>query len=134
MRHPLRDGSVILAIPEDHTREELGRLFGDSGWEMHACRGIDELRQMLKPGWSGVIVTSESFRDATWRQILAMASRTCPRAQVIVVGMLADRNLWADVLNHGAFDLIAPPFSTEAVRVATSAWERSQQRVRYATA
>jgi len=42
---------------------------------------------------------------------------------LIVTSRLADERLWAEVLNLGAFDVIAKPFDRmETMRVISAAW------------
>ena len=50
---------------------------------------------------------------------------------VIVTSRLADDRLWAEVLNLGAYDVLAKPFDrTEAIRAVGAAWRAWGRLVR----
>jgi FixJ family two-component response regulator len=118
-----RRGSVVVVSHDDQNRTALRRIFSDSGWQIRERRAVSEFRQYLKPRWSGVILTECCLPDGTWKDILALANEVCPNAQIVVTSRLADEQLWAEVLNRGAFDLLAQPLEeSEVIRVGTSAW------------
>lgn len=130
-----RRGSVAVVSNDDRNRAALRRIFGEGGWQIRESRGVSEFRQSLKPRWSGVILTETCLPDGTWQDILSLANAVCPDAQIVVTSRLADEHLWAEVLNRGAFDLLAQPLdATEVIRVGTSAWMHSQPHVRTTTA
>jgi DNA-binding NtrC family response regulator len=126
---PALSGSVVVISHDVSTRATLRRIFGTSGWGVRERRAISEFRRYLKPHWSGVVLTDCCLPDGTWRDVLALANSVCPEAQVVVTSRLADEHLWAEVLNHGAFDLLAQPLDdSEVLRVGTSAWLHSKPR------
>jgi DNA-binding NtrC family response regulator len=128
-------GSVVLVSHDDQNRAALRRIFSDLGWEVREKRAVAEFRQCIKPRWSGVVLTECHLPDGTWQDILAHTATICPHAQVVVMSRLADERLWAEVLNRGAFDLLAEPVEqTEVVRVGTSAWRLAQPKVARAIA
>lgn len=130
-----RHGSVVVVSDDEENRASLRRIFGENGWYVRESRGITEFRRSLKPRWSGVVLTETSLPDGTWKDVLSLANSVCPDAQIVVTSRLADDYLWAEVLNRGAFDLLAQPLDrTEVIRVGTSAWMHSQRRQLLATA
>jgi DNA-binding NtrC family response regulator len=63
-----------------------------------------------------VILTEASLPDGGWIDVLHMV-RQCEREpQVIVTDPQADARFWAEVLNLGAYDLLAQPFYEPEVR------------------
>ena len=63
-----------------------------------------------------VILTEAALPDGTWVDALHLA-RDCARdLQVIVTDPHADGRFWAEVLNLGAYDLLAQPFYEPEVR------------------
>ena len=130
-----RRGSVVVVSNDDQNRAALRRIFAEDGWQISESRGVSDFRLSLKPRWSGVVLTETCLPDGTWHDILSLANAVCPHAQIVVTSRLADEHLWAEVLNRGAFDLLAQPLDdTEVIRVGTSAWMHSQPTARPATA
>jgi DNA-binding NtrC family response regulator len=63
-----------------------------------------------------VILTEAALPDGKWQDVLNLA-RGCPReTEVIVTDPQADACFWAEVLNLGAYDLLAQPFYEPEVR------------------
>ena len=62
--------------------------------------------------------------DDDWRQVLAQLETLQSEPVLIVASHLADEDVWAEVLNLGAFDLLlsAPFVPEEVLRVTESAW------------
>ena len=63
-----------------------------------------------------VILTEAALPDGNWVDVLQLA-RECPGApRVIVTDPQADARFWSEVLNLGAYDLLAQPFYEPEVR------------------
>ncbi len=62
-----------------------------------------------------LIFTAASFRDGTWRDVVAMAKRTEPPRPVILVTRLDEISLYLEAMNEGACDYIVPPFGAADV-------------------
>jgi DNA-binding NtrC family response regulator len=73
-------------------------------------------RGELREADYNVILTEATLPDGNWVDALHLA-RECPRElDVIVTDSHADDRLWSQVLNFGAYDLIAQPFYQPEVR------------------
>jgi DNA-binding NtrC family response regulator len=132
---PNGNGAVVVISHDDENRAALRRIFREMGWTFCERRAVAAFRNSLKPLWSGVILTESSLPDGDWRDILSFSNSRCPGAQVVVMSRVADEALWAEVLNRGAFDLLAmPPEQPEVVRVGASAWRQSNLRASRASA
>jgi DNA-binding response OmpR family regulator len=59
-----------------------------------------------------IVISASELPDGTWRDILAASQQLPIPPPVLIASRLADELLWAEVLNLGAFDLIARPFDT----------------------
>jgi FixJ family two-component response regulator len=80
---------------------------------------------------SGVVLCDEHLPDGSWRDLLAAMEPLHDPPVLIVSSHIADERLWSEVLNLGAFDLLAAPFdSREVLRVVSLAWRwwRSEAR------
>ena len=61
--------------------------------------------------------------DGNWKDVLGQLAPMPDRPRLIVFSRHADERLWAEVLDFGAFDLLATPFREgELVFTVGSAW------------
>jgi len=62
------------------------------------------------------MLTETTFQDGTWEDALARVARSHPRAALVLAAGHADERFWIDVLERGAFDLVAKPFEAGELR------------------
>lgn len=84
--------------------------------EVDHARGLAQGLALLRRTPYAAIVTDASLGDGTWRDVLAHTHRSGRGCAVIVTDRLADDELWAEVLEAGAYDLLAQPFEPDEVR------------------
>jgi DNA-binding NtrC family response regulator len=119
-------GSRLLLVSpciEDHS--SLRRIFHHSPWEMYGVfRGSDALSFLHNHHLVPVVICECKLPDGDWKLVLRECDSVPVRPNLIVSARMADERLWAEVLNMGAFDLLAAaPFEAEEViRVTESAW------------
>jgi DNA-binding NtrC family response regulator len=58
-----------------------------------------------------VIFTDRELPDGTWKEVLALAAESPAPTNVVVVDRIVDMKFYIEVIERGAFDFIAPPFS-----------------------
>jgi DNA-binding NtrC family response regulator len=63
-----------------------------------------------------VVLTEAALPDGNWLDALRLARESPHGPEVIVTDPLADASFWAEVLNLGAYDLLAQPFYEPEVR------------------
>ena len=78
--------------------------------------GVLRAHAMLRQGSYEVILTEAALPDGDWLDILELAREFATAPQVIVTDAHADARFWSEVLNLGAFDLVAQPFHEPEVR------------------
>jgi DNA-binding NtrC family response regulator len=77
---------------------------------------VQQARTKLSEEAYEVILTEAALHDGNWVDVLHL-TRECPReVEVIVTDPHADARFWAEVLNLGAYDLLAQPFYEPEVR------------------
>jgi len=75
------------------------------------------------------VVCERNLLPGTWKEMLDCLILLPQPSYLIVTAELADDYLWAEVLNLGAYDLLAKPFDgAEVSRVLSLAWLRWQDR------
>lgn len=76
-----------------------------------------------------VVLTEEQLPDGDWRYVLTRISETMTGTQVIVCARLGDTQLWCEVIQNGAYDLLAEPYDQNEVRrIVESAALQSESR------
>jgi DNA-binding NtrC family response regulator len=76
-----------------------------------------------------VILTAANLPDGNWLDVLHLTRESPHQIEVIVTHPHADARFWAEVLNLGAYDLLAQPFyEPEVRRILSNACSRSEYR------
>lgn len=115
---------TVLAVSEhedDHSA--LRNIFSHSKWRLRSAQTWSEARASLLVNAASVIVCDHRLPDATWRDVLDYIADLPDKPVLIVSSRTADDQLWGEVLNLGAYDLLLKPFDhQEVVRVISLAW------------
>jgi DNA-binding NtrC family response regulator len=111
----------VSPIESDH--RTLAHIFGHTSWDFATAHSVEEASAKLLEAPVPVILCEENLPDGTWKDLLALTERLPNSCYVIVTSQCADDRLWAEVLNLGAYDVLAKPFhSKEVFRVVGLAW------------
>jgi CheY-like chemotaxis protein len=136
-RHPAGTITVLSVSTAESDHAELEQIFRDSSLTLYPnCRlalhrsctlasALGALRRTPLP----VVICDRDEQPDAWREILR-ATRDLPAPPcLIVTSRLADDRQWAELLNAGAFDLVAKPFEkSNVIRIVQSAWVHWQSR------
>jgi DNA-binding NtrC family response regulator len=121
--------AVLLVSSLAARRAALHDIFAGAGWRVAEAPSVAGTRSAFASAWMGVIVCDYPLADGTWREVLRAAQVLSPFSEVLVTSRLADERTWAEVLNLGAFDMLAQPFeATEVVRVACCALRQCRKK------
>jgi DNA-binding NtrC family response regulator len=112
--------AVLLIGNEDETTRRLEEVLDGYG-KITKVREVNE-RDLLNSNYDAIVCAwefmadeSSGIRRRTWRSLLDQAQRQCPNRPVIVYRHDAGEEEWLEVLEAGAFDLLAAPFSMSTV-------------------
>ena len=84
----------------------------------------------LRDNRVAVVVSESELSDGTWKDVLADLKSVPNPPRLIVTSDLADESLWAEVLNYGAYDVLAKPFHrSEILRIISLAWRDWKETV-----
>ena len=126
--------SVLLVSPYSEDHDSLHGIFLGSRWELKTAATANQGLNLIRRDYRElpVVIWEHSLRDCDWRALLAEIDGMEVRPKLIVSSVGADERLWAEVLNHGAFDvLLGAPFEpVEVLRVVESAWNAWQSDAR----
>ena len=68
------------------------------------------LGNLLKNGAYDALFCMESPRPETWNDVIREVHQYHPDLPVIILSRTGDEREWQEVLDAGAFDLLAPPY------------------------
>jgi DNA-binding NtrC family response regulator len=124
-------GGVLFISSSSADAEFVTGALGRVSICVRSVRTIEAARQILEREIFGAILTESSLPDAHWKDVIALAQSTRREMPVIVCDRQANAGLWTDVLDYGAYDLIATPFCIpEVQRIVANAIRESPRLVR----
>jgi DNA-binding NtrC family response regulator len=126
---------VLFVSPKREDAATLSRMLGSLSVPIEYVADLAQARSKIQNATFSVILTEARLTDGTWLEVLDLARRLSPRSEVIVTDATADARFWAEVLNMGAYDLIAQPFAAgEVQRILSNACLHAASPSRSATA
>jgi DNA-binding response OmpR family regulator len=104
----------VSPFAEDH--ETLAHILHQHSWTLHRASTIAAATELLTSQPISLIVGERDLPPHTWRDLLAEVGALASTPLMIVTSHQADDCLWAEVLNLGAYGVLAKPFDVEEVR------------------
>lgn len=135
LRETGRKKLALLVMSEDRHQSLLKCLEACDIEVLPVC-DCRQARQMLEAN-SGVevVLTDVTLADGTWADLATEAARRQRRAEVIICMRVADPELWVDVLQGGAYDVLVEPYHGDEVkRIVQAAVARSGPHLRQVAA
>jgi len=90
-------------------------IFRRFGWRLFEAGDRRRAMQCLRHYTVQVVVAESEVPGWNWKSLLSDLHNLARPPQLIVASRTADDSLWAEVLNFGAFDLLAQPFVRDEV-------------------
>lgn len=109
--------SRILCIsghPDDARR--LSEMLHALPLVLDQVGSVRQARAQLRQQEYDAVLTEAVLSDGKWLDVLHLVRESPREMAVIVTDAQADTRLWAEVLNLGAFDLLAQPYNEPEVR------------------
>ena len=94
----------------------LSRMLHGLPLEVSQVATLQQARARLPREEYDVVLTEAELPDGGWLDVLHLAREARQTLEVIVTDPQADARLWSEVLNLGAYDLLAQPFYEPEVR------------------
>ena len=107
---------VLFISPHSEDGSRLSQMLGSLPFVFKHVERPGHARRDLESCRFSVILTEATLADGNWTDVLDLARDVLPGAEVIVTDRFADGRLWSEVLNRGAYDLLAQPFEAPEVR------------------
>ncbi|HEY1261923.1 MAG TPA: hypothetical protein VGF06_00280 [Terriglobales bacterium] len=131
---PITNPTILAVFPAGEDRALLIDIFAHSDWQIGFTGVLAETRRALSRSAVAVVISDSRLSDGyCWQDLLRAMQEMNGPPPLIVADRLADDHLWAEVLNLGAYDLLAKPFdSREVLHAVTAACQHSENERRFA--
>ncbi len=136
-RHPPGTITILSVSTAESDHAALEQTFRDSSLTLypncrlalHQSRTLASALTVLRRTRIPIVICDRDEQSDAWRQILQATRNLAAPPCLIVTSRLADDRQWAELLNAGAFDLLAKPFEkSNVIRIVQSAWVHWQSR------
>lgn len=134
MTHELDDPFVSALLVGDYAqnRSLMQEIFRDRGWRLYEAPDRKRALQCLERNPIQAVLMRCEARDWPWKRAWRELQKLSRPPQLIVTSRTGDHALWSEVLNWGAYDVLAEPFQRDEVeRVIASACRRGAGQTVY---
>jgi DNA-binding NtrC family response regulator len=116
--------TVLSLSPSEGDHLTLKAIIDHSTWMLLTARDLVSAEILLRHHDISVIICERDLAEGTWIDVLDHINALPDAPSLIVASRMADDHLWADVLNFGAWDVLAKPFDRkEVIRSVKSGWQ-----------
>jgi DNA-binding NtrC family response regulator len=117
------DDITVLVVVTRRRAAELQRILSHTRWQVYFVNSKAEASRVLATVPISVVLCEERLPDGTWLAVMCETQGLSPSPPTIVFSALATPTLWAEVLNYGAYDLLADPIEPrELYTLVRMAW------------
>jgi len=107
--------SALAVGATENDQVELERIFRECGWTLGWARTRSEARDFMKTTPVRVVISERELPEGGWLEMLDELMQHSEPPALLVTSRLADDSFWAEVLNRGAYDVLAQPLDREEV-------------------
>src|ERR1041384_2247579 len=105
----MRSRILFISGRLDDSRR-LSRMLHSLPLDLDHVGTVQQARAKLLQEPYDVVVTEAALPDGKWLDVLDLSRELPHESKVLVTDLQADAAFWAEVLNLGAYDLLAQPF------------------------
>lgn len=116
--------NALLVGVEGDSRLMMHGVFRAEGWQLYEAVNRQHAMQCLERRPVHMAIVNADCNNWPWKQALRDLQRIPRPPQLVVTSRIADETLWAEVLNWGAYDLLAEPFRRDEVERVVAAARR----------
>jgi DNA-binding NtrC family response regulator len=118
-----RPVTVLLISADEKDHLFVRRALGHSNWTLYRCYNLAEAVQWLRNPSISVVITDDRLEGNDWHDVFRLTENLPWMPQVIVTTGKPETELWAEVLNAGAYDVLVKPWDErELFHVVSHAW------------
>jgi DNA-binding NtrC family response regulator len=116
------NGKILLAMPPERQLRFLNILESENYDVALAADASRADAILAMPSAFDVVIVDADLPGGGWKPVLDQVIGSRPECEVLVYSRCGEEELWADVIQCGAFDLIPEPLTrSELVRIVGSA-------------
>ncbi len=117
----------ILVVDDDaHTCTYLHELLTSFGYGAETVLSCQEARQRITQGKYDLYLLDIWLEDGRGDDVLSWLRQQGHQQPVVMISGMADYDVWIDLVNKGAFDLVAKPIQhAQLRRVLDNAFNRT---------
>jgi DNA-binding response OmpR family regulator len=114
----------LLVGDYEDSRPLVKEVFREAGWRLLEARDREKALEHLQSNKVHVVITSSEMPGWEWKAALENLRNMEQPPQLIVSSRMADEQLWAEVLNYGAYDVLPRPFQRDELERVVAAARR----------
>ena len=120
----------ILLVLSPERLKSLMPLLEGQGFGIESAAGFqDGVRRLSGSEAFDLILADADLPDGSWRNLMLFVQNAGRACEMIICAPLEDNQLWAEVIQCGAYDMIAEPFERlEVSRIIRSALDSRYMR------
>ena len=121
------DATITVLVVNSSHRDtaSLKAILSHSSWRLYQATSFAEAISFLDVHPISVVISEANLPDGTWRDILAHGASLPNPPKLIVASYFADKRLWAEAIDLGAYDVLTMPFrAAEVFHSVSMAWRR----------
>ena len=120
----------LLLVLSPERRSRILPLFDGEKWEIERASGYQDGVRRLSEGKSyDLIVADAELPDGSWRNLMLFVQNAGRVCEMVICSRHGDQQLWAEVIQCGAYDLLTEPLERQEVsRILRSALESGYMR------
>ena len=107
--------SIIAVMPHASDVKMVQESLRGEGVDLQVTRSPEEALKLLHTQSSSVLIY-DSDSGQPWREAIPRFLKTRPGVRVVLLSSAADRRMWLDLFDFGAFDLVMKPFKPAEFR------------------
>jgi DNA-binding response OmpR family regulator len=131
---PCSTGERLVALvvsPWEADHEAVVDALVPEGWRVHRVARCSSAVHFLEKQEIPVVITERDLPDGNWQTLLNHLKQMAVPPKLIVTSPMADDQLWSEVMNLGAVDVLAQPFCSReifwSVCLAGRHWQQKRQ-------
>jgi len=107
--------TALLISPDPEDAQILTSILRRENWSLHAAHSLESAFPELEERDFRLVITEKDLAPRTWKDVWAGMRKLGAPALLVVVSRHADGELWSEVLNLGAYDVLAKPFRASEI-------------------
>ena len=120
---PQKGVELLLVSQFEDDHQQLQRIIRHSNWRLHRAGSQAEALESLRENCTPVVICESELPDGSWKEMHSELRQLPQPPSLVVTSRLADERLWSEVLNLGAYNVLAKPLDQQEVfHVVSLAW------------